>query len=86
MELFELERAFKNHIFRNEDEIKIHFHSDIIKPLLEELNPKMIGQFTSETVFHSGGRADATFQNISFELKKYDYFRTEKGIGEALWG
>ena len=86
MELFELERAFKNHIFHNEDEIKIHFHSDIIKPLLEELNPKMIGQFKSETVFHWGGRADATFQNISFELKKYGYFKTPKGIEEALKG
>ncbi len=86
MELFELEKAFKNNIFNNEDDIKLHFHSDIVKPLLKELNPTMAGQYKSENVLLAGGRTDATFQNILFELKKHDYFKTEKGINEALYG
>lgn len=86
MELFKLEEAFKNNVFHNEDDIKLHFHSDIVNPLLRELNPKMAGQYKSEDNLLAGGRTDATFQNILFELKKYNYFRTEKGIGEALYG
>ena len=86
MELFKLEKAFKSNVFNNEDDIKLHFHSDIVNPLLKELNPTMAGQYKSEDILLAGGRTDATFQNILFELKKYNYFKTEKGIDEALYG
>lgn len=86
MNLVELEKNFKKNVFRNEDDIKIHFHSDIIKPLLEEVNPDMIGQYKSEDNLLAGGRTDATFQNISFELKKEGYFCNQTGIDEALYG
>ena len=67
MELFRLEEVFKNNIFKNEDDIKLHFYSDIINPLLKELNPIMSGQYKSEDILLAGGRTDATFQNILFE-------------------
>ena len=86
MELIKLEEAFKNNTFNNEDDIKLHFHSDIVKPLLEELNPSMAGQYKSEDVLLAGGRTDATFQNVLFELKKHNHFKTQKGIDEALYG
>ena len=37
MELNKLEKAFKLNNFNTEDDIKIHFHSDIVKPLLRKL-------------------------------------------------
>ena len=40
MNLKELEANFKKNIFQNEDDIKLHFHADIVKPMLEELNPE----------------------------------------------
>ena len=86
MNFRELESNFKKNVFRNEDDIKIHFHSDIVKPLLIELNPDMLNQYKSEDVLIAGGRTDATFQNISFELKKENYFSKEKGVNEALYG
>ena len=86
MNLNELEQNFKKNIFRNEDDIKIHFHSEIIKPILEELNPEMLRHYKSEERLLAGGRTDATFQNISFELKKERYFCTRTGIDEALYG
>ena len=86
MNIKELESNFKKNVFRNEDDIKIHFHSDIVKPLLIELNPDMLNQYKSEDILIAGGRTDATFQNISFELKKENYFSKEKGINEALYG
>ena len=52
--------------------------SDIVKPLLIELNPDMLNQYKSEDVLIAGGRTDARFQNISFELKKENYFSKEK--------
>ena len=36
MKLFELEETFKNNVFKNEDDIKLHFYSDIVNPLLKE--------------------------------------------------
>ncbi len=86
MNFLNIEQSFKSNIFRNEDDIKIHFHSDIIKPILEELNPTMISQYKSENPLLAGGRTDATFQNIFFELKKEDRFSTKSGIEEALYG
>ena len=75
MELNKLEQSFKLNHFNTEDDIKIHFHSDIVKPLLEKVNPMMASQYRSEDNLLAGGRTDATFQNISFELKKYKYFQ-----------
>ena len=86
MELINLEKTFKNNTFRTEDDVKIHFHSDIVKPLLEKLNPERANQYRSEDTLLAGGRTDATFQNISFELKKFKYFKTKNGISEALYG
>ena len=40
MELNKLEQSFKLNHFNTEDDIKIHFHSDIVKPLLEKVNKK----------------------------------------------
>lgn len=86
MDLKKLESEFKQNTFRNEDDVKLHFHSDIVKPILKEVNPSMVGQYHSEDVLLSGGRTDATFQNISFEFKKTAYFDTPKGKYEALYG
>ena len=86
MDLVRLESAFKCHQFRTEDDVKIHFHSDIVKPLLEELNPAMAGQYRSEDSLLAGGRTDATFQNVSFELKRFKHFLTANGLKEALYG
>ncbi len=86
MDLRKLESDFRQNIFHNEDDIKLHFHSDIVKPILNEVNPSMAGQYRSEAVLLSGGRTDATFQNISFEFKKEAYFDTLKGQKEALYG
>jgi len=86
MDIRILERDFKKAVFNNEDDVKIHFHSDLVKPILQEVNPEQMAQYRSEDVLISGGRTDATFQNISFEFKKYDYFKTERGINEALRG
>lgn len=86
MNLKDLEKGFKKNTFRNEDDIKIHFHSDIVKPILEELNPAMAGQYHSEDILKAGGRTDATFQNISFEFKKEGYFDRSSGIDEAVYG
>lgn len=86
MNLKELEKNFKKNTFKNEDDVKLHFHSDIVKPLLEELNPEMIGLYYSEHVLKAGGRTDATFQNISFEFKKEGYFDKKSGIDEAVKG
>ena len=86
MDFIKIENDFRKFIFRNEDDIKIHFHSDIIKPILTVVNPSMLSHYKSEDNLLAGGRTDATFQNISFELKKINYFRTTKGIKETLYG
>lgn len=81
-----LEKEFKQNIFHNEDDIKIHFHSDIIKPILKCINPSLYNNYRSEQTFIAGGRSDATFQNISFEFKKESLFKYERGINETLYG
>ncbi len=86
MNLVKLEKDFKRNQFNTEDDVKIHFHSEIVKPLLEELNPTMAGQYRSEDNLLAGGRTDATFQNVSFELKKLKYFQSANGIKESLYG
>ena len=70
MNFKKIEQEFKSNIFNNEDDIKIHFHSDIIKPILKKFNPEMANQYKSEDILLAGGRTDATFQNITFELKE----------------
>ncbi len=86
MDIKVLEQNFKRNHLRNEDDVKLHFHADLVKPLLEELNPSMANQYRSEDVLLSGGRTDATFQNISFEMKKEGRFSADNGISEALFG
>lgn len=86
MNIKALENDFKNNKFNNEDDIKIHFHSDLVKPILKEVNPKQVAQYRSEDVLMAGGRTDATFRNISFEFKKHNHFHTDNGIQEALFG
>lgn len=86
MDFIKIEKDFKSLSLRNEDDVKIHFHSDIVKPILTVVNPSMLNHYKSEDNLLAGGRTDATFQNISFEFKKNDYFRTPKGVNEALYG
>lgn len=86
MDLRVLKQEFEQNTFRNEDDVKIHFYSDIVKPILKEVNPAMAGQYRSEDILASRGRADATFQNVSFEFKKHSYFDDKRGVHEALYG
>ena len=86
MNFKKIEQEFKSNIFNNEDDIKIHFHSDIVKPILKKFNPEMANQYKSEDILLAGGRTDATFQNITFELKKDNKFSNESGVNEALYG
>ena len=50
MELELLKKSFRQRILNNEDDIKLHFYSDIVKPLLENLNPNMANQYKSEDI------------------------------------
>ena len=84
--ILNLKNNFKSNSFKNEDDIKINFHTDIIKPILKVVNPLRANQFSSENRLLAGGRTDATFQNISFEYKKYGHFDTTQGINDALYG
>lgn len=86
MEFNELEERFKKNTFGNEDDVKIQFYDEIVKPILEQFNPLLANTFRSEERLQNGGRADATFQNVCFEYKRYDYFKKESGIREALYG
>ncbi|TDR30304.1 hypothetical protein [Hydromonas duriensis] len=80
--------AFSKEHFNNEDDIKIKFYSHIASPILSVVNPLLATTFSSEKNFIGGGRADAVFQNIAFEYKKFGYFdkRADSGIKEALYG
>ncbi len=84
--LKDLRKNFQMHNFKNEDDIKIHFYSEIIKPILTVVNPMYANQFNSEKRLLAGGRTDATFKNISFEYKKLGHFDLPSGINEALYG
>lgn len=86
LNLINLKEDFRSNTYRNEDDIKVNFHSDIVKPILRAVNPLRANQYSSENRLLSGGRTDATFQNISFEYKKYGYFDSLPGIEEALFG
>ena len=79
MDLQKLENNFKQNVFNNEDDIKIHFYAEIMKPLLDELNSDNKDVYYSENHLKAGGITDATFRNISFEYKKEGYFSKESG-------
>lgn len=83
--LLSLVDNFNQQLFQSEDDIKLKFFSEIVNPILEKLGKSNSG-FLSETTFKNGGRADATYQNISFEYKDRGFFKNEKGIKEALYG
>ncbi|NLW24674.1 MAG: N-6 DNA methylase [Clostridia bacterium] len=86
LDLDTLERNFKSRSFKSEDDIKLHFFADIIKPILEAVNPDAKNSFYSENTLLRGGRPDASFRNICFEYKRYGYFDDVSGINEALYG
>lgn len=86
LNLTTLKNNFQSNTFKNEDDVKVNFHSDIVKPILRAVNPLRANQYNSENRLLSGGRTDATFQNISFEYKKYGHFDSLTGIDEALYG
>jgi len=81
-----LQDAFEQFNHYNEDDVKLHFYSEIVKPLLEVINPHLLTSFKSENKLVAGGRTDATFQNISFEYKAMNHFHTQKGLDNALFG
>lgn len=72
--------------FAVEDNVKVKFASEIMIPLLKAISPEETSIFQSEHAYLRGGRADATFKNIVFEYKKENYFNTQRGIEEALYG
>ena len=63
MDFKKLKTGFEKFKLRNEDDVKIHFYADIIRPLLQEIDPKRILQYFSEDRLLAGGRTDATFQH-----------------------
>ena len=72
--------------FDVEDNVKVKFASEIMIPLLKIISPKETTKFLSEYSYLFGGRADATFKNIVFEYKKGNYFDSQRGVDEALYG
>ena len=62
-------KGFLSYKLRKEDDVKLHFYAEIMKPLVQKLNPNGVNDYCSENVLRAGGRTDATFQAISFEFK-----------------
>ena len=85
-QLKKITNDFQSVKLSNEDDVKINFYASIVKPLMRILRPGKAFDYRSENVLRAGGRTDATFQEISFEFKRPNYFRTEKGRNEALHG
>ncbi|MGL5349568.1 MAG: Eco57I restriction-modification methylase domain-containing protein [Cetobacterium sp.] len=77
---------FRKEKFTNEDDIKVKFYSNIVKPILEEFNTEFKTEFTNEYRYLNGGRADAVFKNIVFEYKGYKFFNKQRYIEDALFG
>lgn len=79
---------FNSRTFNNEADVQFQFYAEIAQPILSNMNK--IGSiqysFNNEQKFLKGGRADAVFENIAFEIKKFAYFDNKKGIEEALYG
>ena len=86
MDFNQIEQNFKSKVLSCEDDVKIHFYAEIVKPILNVVNPLMANAYKSENVLLAGGRTDATFQNISFEFKENSCFDKESGVEEALYG
>lgn len=84
--LEELKNNFLAESINKEDDIKIKFFSEIVKPILNEVNPSMSREFLSEHSFYKGGRADAVFNNIAFEYKDRNAFKNENGQLDAIYG
>lgn len=84
--LQELEENFLKEKISNEDDVKIKFFSEIIKPIINVVNPSMAHEFASEYTYFKGGRADAVFSNIAFEYKSMNTFNKKSGIDEAIYG
>lgn len=88
--LFKLRTDFENQKLHNEDDVKIHFWSEILKPFQLKYN---LSGISSEHNYINGGKSDATFSGIPFEYKPYDYFKfknsndyNNKHVNEALVG
>ena len=75
---------------KNEDDIKLRTYTDIIQPIIQMVNPNSVDKYQSEpnmnTAHYKGGRADASFENLVFEFKKFETFEKESGVEEALYG
>ena len=88
--LEEIINKFNPRSAKNEDDIKLRTYSDIINPIIQAVNPESVDNYHSEpnmnTAYYKGGRADASFENLVFEFKKYETFDNEAGINEALYG
>ena len=84
----ELISNFNKREFNNEADVQIQFYAEIANPILTKMNQTNLVQysFNNEQRFLKGGRADAVFENIAFEIKKYAYFDNIKGVNEALYG
>ena len=84
----ELISNFNKREFNNEADVQIQFYAEIANPILAKMNQTNLVQysFNNEQRFLKGGRADAVFENIAFEIKKYAYFDNIKGVNEALYG
>ena len=77
---------FSSGVFHTEDDIKLRFFSDVVQPILRVVNPEQQFLYKSEHHLLTGGRPDAVFQNVSFEFKKFGYFKSQRGKEEALYG
>lgn len=86
IDLNQLKANFLAERLKTEDDVKIKFFSQIIKPILNVVNPIMSSEFTSEHTYYKGGRADAVFRNLAFEYKDLDMFRNPSGQEEAIYG
>ncbi|OOF38932.1 methyltransferase [Rodentibacter rarus] len=79
---------FNSRPFNNEADVQFQFYAEIAQPILANMNKIGSIQYAinNEQKFLKGGRADAVFENIAFEIKKFAYFDNIKGIDEALYG
>ncbi|KZK09954.1 hypothetical protein V4_0829 [Lactococcus cremoris] len=79
-----LANAFKSRKFTKEDDIKLFAFADIFNPIQSVYAPHTV--FQSEHTYAKGGRADGTVSNLAIEYKKYNHFKTQRGMDEALYG
>ncbi|WP_225425367.1 Eco57I restriction-modification methylase domain-containing protein [Apilactobacillus timberlakei] len=88
IDIEKIKRDFYNHTKMkssgDEDNIKINTYSFILSPIFQVNNN--LGLFDSEHSYLKAGRSDGTINGLVFEYKKSNYFNSEKGIHEALYG